>query len=105
MVDVSWQTEGQHKSALIGSLTRETVPQLWQQLQRWKPQVSQYEVCLKQVERVDSAGMAMLIHLIQHAKNQNCHIMLHFVPNQLLTLFELSNVDELLSQHIQATEN
>ncbi len=105
MKAVSWQTQSETRSAIVGPLTRESVPQLWQQLQAWQPQVSEYDVCLKQVERVDSAGMVMLIHLIQHAKNQNCHIMLHFMPSQLHTLLELSNVDGLLSEHIQATEH
>ncbi|WP_086981478.1 STAS domain-containing protein [Vibrio aphrogenes] len=105
MASPTWQETGAASAQMVGQLTRDNVPSLWQQLQAWQPQVSQYEVCLKQLARVDSAGMVMLIHLIQHAKNQNCHIMLNFVPNQLMTLFELSNVDGLLSEHIQVTEN
>jgi phospholipid transport system transporter-binding protein len=42
----------------------------------------------------------MLIHLIEHAKSQNCHIMLSFVPEQLMTLIQLSNVESLIEKHI-----
>ncbi|NVJ58556.1 MAG: STAS domain-containing protein, partial [Vibrionaceae bacterium] len=58
-------------------------------------------VNMEQVKRVDSAGMVLLIHLIEHAKKQNCHIMLSFVPKQLKTLFQLSNVEEFLGGHLK----
>ena len=87
--------------ALSGELTRETVPQLWSFLQCWEPNQTELNVSLQQVKRVDSAGMAMLIHLIQHAKKSNCHIMLGFVPNQLQTLFQLSNIESMLLEHIK----
>ncbi|HCH01492.1 MAG TPA: STAS domain-containing protein [Vibrio sp.] len=100
-----WREEGEQCASIIGQLTRDTVPELWSQLQAWQPQIAQYEVCLKELDRVDSAGMAMLIHLLQHAKNQNCHIMLTFMPSQLYTLFKLSNIDELFAEHIQVTDD
>ncbi|WP_089137942.1 STAS domain-containing protein [Vibrio rumoiensis] len=104
MAITEWHEDSECRASIIGQLTRDTVPALWTQLQHWQPQIPQYEVCLKQVERVDSAGMAMLIHLLQHAKSQNCHIMLSFMPSQLNTLFKLSNIDALFSEHIQVTE-
>lgn len=99
-----WQEQSEQRASIIGQLTRDTVPSLWAELQHWQPKNTQYEVCLRQVERVDSAGMAMLIHLLQHAKSQNCHIMLDAMPSQLNILFKLSNVDELFAEHIQVTE-
>lgn len=87
--------------ALSGELTRDTVPALWATIQDWKPTNSECEVSLEETHRVDSAGMAMLIHLIQHAKNSNCHIMLSFVPEQLRTLFQLSNIETMLVNHIK----
>ncbi|QIA62378.1 STAS domain-containing protein [Vibrio astriarenae] len=84
-----------------GVLDRFTVPDLWASLSSWKPTEKGYLVDLSRVERVDSAGMVMLIHLLEHAKTENCHIMLSFVPKDLGTLFRLSNVDKLLAKHIQ----
>lgn len=86
---------------LEGSLDRDTVPQLWSALQQWQAKDAKIECSLQALKRVDSAGMAMLLHLIEHAKKQNCHIMLSFVPEQLNTLFELSNVDSIVAEHIK----
>ncbi len=86
---------------LSGALDRDSVPSLWAQAQQWQPAQGEFECSLQDVERVDSAGMVMLIHLIEHAKKQNCHIMLSSVPAQLRTLFQLSNVESLVDKHIK----
>lgn len=86
---------------LSGALDRDSVPSLWAHALQWKPSQAEIECSLEDVVRVDSAGMVMLIHLIEHAKKQNCHIMLSFVPAQLRTLFQLSNVESLVDKHIQ----
>lgn len=101
MMHLQWQFDSDDSASITGMLTRDTVPSLWSQLQAWQPKNSTFEVCLKKIGRVDSAGMVMLIHLIQHAKLQNCHIILTFMPEQLKTLFELSNIDGLFSFHIR----
>lgn len=96
-----WRSLNEHQYALSGALDREHVPQLWTELQRWQMEQNEIEVSLEQLERVDSAGMVMLIHLIEHAKKQNCHIMLSFMPKQLETLFQLSNVEQYLDGHLK----
>lgn len=96
-----WKTVSEHHAELHGVLDRETVPALWKAIQAWQPAVPQMTLNLQAVQRVDSAGMALLIHLIDHAKKQNCHIMLGFVPAPLAMLFKLSNVDTLLADHIK----
>ncbi|MHC6526212.1 STAS domain-containing protein [Vibrio proteolyticus] len=97
------QTQAQQVE-LNGALDRESVPALWQFAQRWQPSAEQVDVSLKSIKRIDSAGMVMLIHLIEHAKKRNCHIMLSFVPAQLATLLKLSNVDVMLADHIKNTQ-
>ncbi|MBB1313137.1 MULTISPECIES: STAS domain-containing protein [Aliivibrio] len=83
-----------------GALDRETVPNLWNKLTEWKPKLEQVKVDLTHVNRIDSAGVVLLLHLIEHAKKQNCHIMLAFVPDQLITLIQLSNVESLFADHL-----
>lgn len=100
MSECQWQASA-NGYALLGELTRDTVPRVWANIQGWTPTLSECEVSLEQTHRIDSAGMAMLIHLIQHAKNSNCHIMLSFVPEQLRTLFQLSNIETMLVNHIK----
>jgi phospholipid transport system transporter-binding protein len=83
-----------------GDLEREVVPNIWNKLTQWKPNITQVKVDLTQVNRIDSAGVVLLLHLIDHAKKQNCHIMLTFVPDQLITLIRLSNVESLFADHL-----
>ncbi|WP_260261556.1 STAS domain-containing protein [Vibrio intestinalis] len=96
-----WQPSNDQQMALNGVLDRDSVPSLWTALKQWQPSQSQLEISLEHVSRVDSAGMVMLIHLLEHAKKQNCHIMLSFVPQQLETLFQLSNVNTYVAEHIK----
>ncbi|ARC91272.1 STAS domain-containing protein [Vibrio coralliilyticus] len=96
-----WLSVSDGHYQITGALDRESVPALWRSLCNWKVTSSTIEISLEQVERVDSAGMVMLIHLLEHAKKQNCHIMLSFVPKQLLTLFQLSNVEEFIDGHLK----
>lgn len=95
-----WIKKSTNDYALSGALDRDEVPALWAVIKQWQPESEKVVVSLSEVKRVDSAGMAMLIHLIEHAKIKNCHIMLSFVPEQLLTLFKLSNVVSLVSDHL-----
>ncbi|USD64988.1 STAS domain-containing protein [Vibrio sp. SCSIO 43136] len=88
--------------ALSGELDRDSVPEIWKALTKIKHNQARLEVSLEQVSRVDSAGLAMLIQLIRHAKKQNCHIMLCFVPEQLRTLCRLSNAEAILFEHIKS---
>lgn len=96
-----WQNHGEQGFRLVGDLNRESVPAMWQQGKQWKFDKAELELNLSQLTRVDSAGMVMLIHLIEHAKKQNCHIMLSFVPKELRTLFQLSNVESMFAEHIK----
>ena len=101
IVHPQWQQIDAEHGALTGVLNRESVPELWSLFKAWQPQQAQLEISLANVERVDSAGMVMLIHLLEHAKKRNCHIMLSFVPTQLSTLLALSNVEKSIAEHIK----
>jgi phospholipid transport system transporter-binding protein len=101
MINPEWHSNSAAEFALSGDLNRESVPKLWSSLKQQQWPGSEVEVSLEQLKKIDSAGMVMLIHLIEHAKKQNCHIMLSFVPDELRTLFQLSNVDECIAQHLK----
>lgn len=101
MSHAQWHKVQSDSYQITGELNRDSVPALWQELQQWQPESSDIDVNLGNINRVDSAGMVMLIHLIEHAKKQNCHIMLSFVPKELKTLFQLSNVEEYLDRHLK----
>ena len=100
MIKGNWQKLSSGSYELAGDLTRDTVPGLWDDLQVLTFEQSSLTLSLSGVLRVDSSGMVMLIHLLEHAKKQNCHIMLSFVPQQLMTLAALSSAEELFVGHI-----
>ncbi|MDA9557986.1 STAS domain-containing protein [Vibrio sp.] len=101
MLNLEWKHNGIDESILVGTLDRDTIPSIWKQVTTWTPTCNQHSICLQQVKRTDSAGMAFLIHLVKHAKQQNCHIMMNNIPKQLYTLFRLSNVENVLGKHIR----
>lgn len=86
--------------ALVGNISRDTVPGLWRDVQRINFTQPEMNLTLEQAERFDSAGLVMLIHLLEHAKNRKCHIMLSFVPDELNILFQLYNVESVIEKHI-----
>jgi phospholipid transport system transporter-binding protein len=96
-----WRTLSSREYQLHGDLDRGTVPEIWRILKKWQTTESDVEIDLSHINRVDSAGMVMLIHLLEHAKNKNCHIMFSFVPEQLRTLFQLSNIQPMMAEHIK----
>jgi len=54
-------------------------------------------VDLQQVSRVDSAGLALLIHLLRLAKQQGKSIRFLNAPKQLLAVAKFNGVDTLLA--------
>ncbi|GAD78670.1 STAS domain-containing protein [Vibrio ezurae] len=97
----TWTVVDEQHAKLSGVLNRNHIPQLWSQISHWQPQSEQLDIDLSAVLSTDSAAMALILHIIDHAKNRNCHIMLRSVPNKLLTLFEVSNAMPLLVEHIE----
>jgi phospholipid transport system transporter-binding protein len=96
----SWAGLDSNAISLTGQINRHTVPQLWREIKVWKPHFAEVVVDLRAVKSSDSAAMALILHLIEHAKKNHCHIILHSVPKKLLTLFEVSNAKSLLNGHI-----
>lgn len=101
MSQSQWQALSSIEYQLLGDIDRDSVPAIWRILEKWQTTESSVEIDLSHINRVDSAGMVMLIHLLEHAKNQNCHIMFSFVPEQLRTLFQLSNIQPMMAEHIK----
>lgn len=95
-----WQRIDASNVSLVGDLDRVTVPELWSGLVNFVPETETLTLSLERVGRIDSAGVALLVHAVEHAKKQNCHIMITFVSEQLRMLFQLSNIESMMAQHI-----
>lgn len=99
MLRADWEFS-QGKASITGPLSRGTVMALWDE---WKQKSTHPEKCLidlSKIERIDSAGVVMLMHLIEFEKKHNCHVEVSGVPRQLVTLLELSNVANIYREHV-----
>lgn len=90
---LSWQRDGQVLS-LEGELNSDTLLPLWEQRQEVVSGVTVFE--LSGLTRVDTAGLALLIHLIGEAKQQGNDIVLRQMSENLHTLVQLYNLPESL---------
>jgi len=96
---LSWQSEAT-TLRLSGVLDRETLLPLWQQRASLLAEKSTLDVA--GLERVDSAGLALLVNLVGQQQQQGKPLQLAGVSQQLNTLIGLYNLEPLLALDGQA---
>lgn len=79
---------------LIGNLTYDTVPNLFRQ--GLIGGLSSTSLNLDKVERVDSAGLALLVEWYYLVRARNKELILKNVPAPLKSLIEVSGLKEIL---------
>lgn len=84
---------------LSGRLDRDTVPLFWQTRGQWLCRDASMVIDLSELDRIDSAGMAMLLHLQQVIIERQQKVAFINIPLQLKTLMQLSNVDDFLNEN------
>jgi len=80
---------------LAGELTRQSVPQLTARIAKLL-NATQLVFDFKQINKVDTAGLAWICALLEQANSKNCQLSLVNLPDQLLKLAKLSGVDSFL---------
>jgi phospholipid transport system transporter-binding protein len=82
-----------------GALTFDTVPVLYRNSSSWFAGAGDLTVDLAQVERADSAGLALLIEWLRRAKA--AHLKLHFanIPAPVQTLIRINGLQDALLNH------
>ena len=78
------------KLALVGELDQDVLNPLWDA--RIEAMAGVTCIDLSQVSRVDTGGLALLIHLISLAKEQGNNVSLSGVNDKVFTLAELYNL-------------
>ncbi|PKF51419.1 STAS domain-containing protein [Enterovibrio nigricans] len=89
---------------LSGELDRDTVPPFWKCRTNWLPEGKTVTLDLAALQRVDSAGMAMLLHLQQLLNENHQSLILRNVPEPLRMLLTLSNVESLFADVIESAQ-
>ena len=81
---------------LKGKLTSNTIAALKNKAHRSIVTTDKVVVSLAQVSEVDTAGLAWLLFLVEQAKHHKCQLSFAELPEDLLKLAQLSDVDQLL---------
>ncbi len=87
-------------ACVSGCLDFATVPDIWTQLEAWlRTCTGAATVSLRAVTQANSAALALLLEAIDVARQQAIRLYLTEIPESLLTLARLSNIDTLLLTH------
>lgn len=93
---LSWHLEA-NQLRLSGELERETLLALWEQRETVMKQIDTIDVSA--LERVDSAGLALLVHLRQIALQQGKAPLFTGVNDKLRSLITLYNLQQIIVSH------
>lgn len=81
---------------LDGELTRTSITPLFEKKSLEITSQKMSIVDLSKVKKVDTAGLAWLLVLVEQAKSKSCKLSFEFLPQDLLKLAKLSAVDTFL---------
>ena len=90
-MQLNWTRDGERLS-LRGELDQDTLNPLWQE--RAQAMLGVSVIDLSGVSRVDTAGLALLLHLIDGAKQSGQRVRLDSVSENLHTLVQLYNLPD-----------
>lgn len=86
----------EQKLTLIGELSQHTVMTLPKNLLKQSVAQSNLRLDASQVNKVDSAGLAWLLLLIEKANTANCQLTIAHLSDDALKLARLSGVEQFL---------
>ncbi|ATF90887.1 lipid asymmetry maintenance protein MlaB [Cedecea neteri] len=95
--ELSWKQDGTTLH-LFGELDGDTIESLWQQREKVVEGINFFE--LSGLTRVDTAGLALLIHLTAIVTRQGRKVELKGASDNLRTLAQLYNLPEALLPHL-----
>lgn len=88
---LSWTRDGD-RLALMGELDQDVLNPLWDAREEAMRGVTRID--LSQISRVDTGGLALLIHLVALAKQQGNTVSLDGVNEKVYTLAQLYNLPD-----------
>ncbi len=74
-----------------------TVPEVWPRLAERIDQSQALQVSLAGVEQANSAALALLLEGLDHARSRGCQLRYQDIPQSLLELARMSDVEPLLT--------
>ena len=96
MSDCARQLNESGHVAFNGVLTRASVPDIWKQRKQWLQGEQALTFDLQQLEKIDSAGVAMLLEVKRELRAQQRDLVIKNANQQLTAMIRVSGVDTLL---------
>lgn len=90
------ETIAQGEYRICGELSFATVPAFLNDCRQLFAKESDVTLNLSEIQRADSAGVALLVDLQRQARQHQGHIHFQQIPAQMLAIARLSGVDQLL---------
>jgi phospholipid transport system transporter-binding protein len=79
-----------------GDLNFASVAALWKDGGAWLPEREALDIDLSRVARSDSAGVALLVECLRHARETGKTIRFFNIPAQMLAIARVSALDDVL---------
>lgn len=79
-----------------GELSFNSVPLIWKQCCERLSEHNELDIDLSQVERSDSAGLALLVECLRQAHRSGKTLRFFNIPAQLLAIARVSSLDKVL---------
>lgn len=98
MSELTFEDQGDGKFALQGKLNFETVADALEKSKTLFADHARVELDLTGIDDGDSAGLALLLEWVNWAKNYVREIRYINVPNDILVIAQISEVDDMLTR-------
>lgn len=85
--------------SVSGALTFETVPGLYQRAASWFAGAGDLVLDLAQVERTDSAGLALMLEWLRRAQSEKRKLVFTNIPTPVQTLIRINGLQDVLLNH------
>ncbi len=82
-----------------GDLSFDSVRALWDDCRAQISAGAEVEIDLQWVERSDSAGLALMVECLRHARQTGHSIRFFNIPAQMLSMARVSGLDQVLPLH------
>ena len=96
MSNVSIQVGKNDRLEIHGALNFDSVPGLWEHCCARFSERNELDVDLSQVERSDSAGLALLVECLRQAHQSGKTLRFFNIPAQMLAIARVSSLDQVL---------